>query len=922
MSQPSLQNLALVESTSSSNEVTVGTGYFVTPNRVLTARHVLGATDAGAPTRIRVRREEPQRWFDADLEPAWQPDAVDALVLSLRDDNEEFVNVDYGSSNVEVDCDWVTTAYPAAAAQASVEDDVVHYKSVGLTGVWHPKGGRGQSTRMLDLEVENPPKQWHGISGAPVIVDDCLIGIIDSAPLDFENRRLAGVPIEHIVQSAGFVSATTPVRHLSPSGSNWFLIVLAEGTPHTVEQLIARALENIEASRRGLGVDYVGDITVSKVVIRICDELHSPGNWLHLIELVARAPVMIVDVTRFQPAVMMLLGIRAVARRGVTVPVTKDSLNEAHLKGLPFNIQETRLISLSAHADDPRRDLVDAITAGIGEMRANPDYLDLPAYDSVRGPRPTSRGRGATAEMLVLCPFSEEYDLHWGAIKEMISANKPLHRAVRMLDITSPRLVGQALYEQIRWNRHCVVDWTWWRPNVFFELGVRLACSRDDPVLVIHRGSVEEVHDGAGLEQRHWLLRLFSPAGYTLDNEIEAQAQHDRSAEPFGNEIDGAFARHRDYLKGREVSLPFSVVPIGAAYDTVAAQYDWSQDRVDQRPHEELRANIQAQLGEDYQRDVGETQTLFSSNREFSIALENRVREEWLAAWFYAYETMRHEARSSAGEARETLSTLGEDVVQALRGSKQKFHNRMATQILDLIGEWDVDSIRNLKTKAKNRRDRGMFDRATKILSQAAELGERGFETGSEDGRSSYASELADVYGMLGGIARRQGLDTEDLETRDSLLRESYEYYDKGYRYERYSTEVSDSYNLVNRLVSRILADASVLTGPMTDDGSPDREASMIRMLQDAQRDVAKQIAESRNTDPWAHADQALLDLLASESANATSAYGQLHGMSPPGYVYESALATLRPLAAAAGAYRPELKAAVRDLESRLASRV
>lgn len=691
MSHPSLQNLALIESTSSLNEVTVGTGYFVTPNRVLTARHVLGPSDAGTPTRIRVRREDPRRWFDADLEPVWQPDTVDALVLNLTDANDAFVRVEYGSSDAEADCGWITTAYPAVAAQASVDEDVVHYKSIGLSGVWHPKGGRGQSTRLLDLEVENAPKKWHGISGAPIVVDNRLIGIIDSAPLDFENRRLTGVPIEHIVQSAGFLSATTPVRHPSPSDSSWFLVVLAEGTPKTVKQLIARALENIEAKRRGLGVDYVGDIPVSKIVIEICDELDSPGNWLHLIELVARAPVMIVDVTRFQPAVMMLLGIRAVARRGVTVPVTRDSLNEAHLKGLPFNIQETRLISLSADADDPRRDLVDAITAGIGEMRANPDYLDLPAYDSVRGPRPADRGRGATAEMLVLCPFNEDYDQHWGKIKEMISANKPLHRAVRMLDITSPRLVGQALYEQIRWNRHCVVDCTWWRPNVFFELGVRLACSRDDPVLLIHRESVEHLEDGAGLQQLRYLLRLFSPASYMLHNDAEEQSHDERSIDLSNSEVDGAFARHRDYLQGREVSLPFSAVPIGATHDTIAVHYDWSQDRVDQRPHEELRANIQAQLGEDYQRDVGETQTLFSSNKEFSIALENRVREEWLAAWFYAYETMSYEAGADAGQARETLSTLGEDVVQALSGSKHEFHQRMSSQILDLIDEWDVE---------------------------------------------------------------------------------------------------------------------------------------------------------------------------------------------------------------------------------------
>ena len=59
---------------------------------------------------------------------------------------------------------------------------------------------------------------------------------------------------------------------------------------------------------------------------------------------------------------------------------------------------------------------------------------------------------------------------------------------LRTLDLQSPRLVGQALYEQVRWSSWCVVDWTEWRPNVFFELGVRLACSERDPLSIIQRG--------------------------------------------------------------------------------------------------------------------------------------------------------------------------------------------------------------------------------------------------------------------------------------------------------------------------------------------------------------------------------------------------------------------------------------------------
>ena len=60
-----------------------------------------------------------------------------------------------------------------------------------------------------------------------------------------------------------------------------------------------------------------------------------------------------------------------------------------------------------------------------------------------------------------------------------------------MLDMASPRLVGQALYEGIRWARTCLVDWTGWRGNVFFEFGVRMACSDIGPGRVIEHGARE-----------------------------------------------------------------------------------------------------------------------------------------------------------------------------------------------------------------------------------------------------------------------------------------------------------------------------------------------------------------------------------------------------------------------------------------------
>src|ERR1039458_9676786 len=103
----------------------------------------------------------------------------------------------------------------------------------------------------------------------------------------------------------------------------------------------------------------------------------------------------------------------------------------------------------------------------------------------------------------------------------------PTGRVVRILDITSPRLVGQALYEQIRWAETCIVDWTYWRANVFFELGVRLACFEIGPVCLLDEADPEDptktnLTHLPDLTQKSRLKELLRPTEYqfaTTDDE-------------------------------------------------------------------------------------------------------------------------------------------------------------------------------------------------------------------------------------------------------------------------------------------------------------------------------------------------------------------------------------------------------------------
>lgn len=228
-----------------------------------------------------------------------------------------------------------------------------------------------------------------------------------------------------------------------------------------------------------------------------------------------------------------------------------------------------------------------------------------------------------------------------------------------------------------------------------------------------------------------------------------------------------------------------------------------------------------------------------------------------------------------------------------------------------------LEDIRASKTRAKNRRDDGRFDRALRFLADAADLATRGLDEASSPAhRSTFAGELADIYGMMGGIERRKALHASDEEGRAEHLAASVRWYDEGYTYESEEYGVVSSYNLVNRLVSRILADPELLADNhlRVENGVHDAFKGQIS---DARRTVARQLEESRSGDPWALADLALLDLLGN-TANATSAYSALYGVSPPEYVYRSALDTLQPLAALESTLQEELSIAVSDVTAHL----
>ena len=118
------------------------------------------------------------------------------------------------------------------------------------------------------------------------------------------------------------------------------------------------------------------------------------------------------------------------------------------------------------------------------------------------------------------------------------------------------------------------------------------------------------------------------------------------------------------------------------------------------------------------------------------------------------------------------------------------------------------------------------------------------------------AKELADCWGILGGIYRAQG--------RDSWS-DAIKAYDDGYIYEASTRfNILSTYNRVNRLVVRILKNPDLLSvpPPVVEDIKPPTKKTMPELLSETDNEIERQLREGRTDRVWALADLAMVRLL------------------------------------------------------------
>ena len=214
----------------------------------------------------------------------------------------------------------------------------------------------------------------------------------------------------------------------------------------------------------------------------------------------------------------------------------------------------------------------------------------------------------------------------------------------------------------------------------------------------------------------------------------------------------------------------------------------------------------------------------------------------------------------------------------------------------------EIERIREFKTGAKNQRDRGTkgYPRALSSLQDAIAIARDALAQSTvAEYRKQLAAELSDCFGLVGGIQRRWADESSGGDDRAAHLVASIRAYDEGFGIEsdpQYG--IVNSYNLVNRLVVRILLVPAALGAPDPLVVAPEiASLNLTHELEQASTTIRQQLVGPRRGDYWAMADLALIEILLGR-ASAAVAYADFIGTSPPDFAYTSALASLRPLAA------------------------
>jgi hypothetical protein len=204
-----------------------GSGYRLGDRLVLTARHVIAPALAGPGGRVLARPAGVAEWLPARV--AWEDADADAALIVVEDE-------DWRAPGGESVLRWGELAGSDPVSCAAVGFPWASVRPEGMRDTAHAYGqlaplGQLKAGRLdFDVASASPSAReggspWAGMSGAAVIADNYLVGVITVDPARYSGRLVA-VPASGLLADEGFRArlAAFGVRaEAAPVGAGWYL---------------------------------------------------------------------------------------------------------------------------------------------------------------------------------------------------------------------------------------------------------------------------------------------------------------------------------------------------------------------------------------------------------------------------------------------------------------------------------------------------------------------------------------------------------------------------------------------------------------------------------------------------------------------------------------------------------------------------
>lgn len=168
-----------------------GSGYLVAPGRVLTAAHVLIAPGRDPPTRSRsceiLCSGHNQSWLPADL--LWVEPALDLAVVGVEA-GAGLAPVRFGRVEGDEPLLWSAVGYPVASLdEAGRQPEHAWGETSAITQA--PARKLGLTVNSRHARPSGAGSGWAGLSGAAVLCDRRIVGVVIADPSGYEASLVA-----------------------------------------------------------------------------------------------------------------------------------------------------------------------------------------------------------------------------------------------------------------------------------------------------------------------------------------------------------------------------------------------------------------------------------------------------------------------------------------------------------------------------------------------------------------------------------------------------------------------------------------------------------------------------------------------------------------------------------------------------------